>query len=505
MSKPTSLIIPAVTKHTATVIMAHGLGDSGAGWVSLAENWRRRQKFEEVKFIFPNAPAIPITVNMGMTMPGWYDITQFGDLQASQDERGILRSRDYFHSLIASEVQAGIPSERIVIGGFSQGGAMSIFSGITAPTKLGGIFGLSCYLLLHNKIKGFVPVENPNKETPILMGHGDSDPLVKPEWGQMTAKILGEWGWNVELKMYRGLEHSADPEEIDDVERFLNARIPAVGDKPVVTVVAGWYMPNIMYEKDHPVYPELQKIGREITQQVKPKAIVVFSAHWQGERSAVEVNGFENTELIYDFYGFPSHYYKETFPNKGSPSIAEHIIELLTAHNIPATSLRRGLDHGVWASFKVAFSPTSNPLLIPIIQVSLVASESPTQHLALGRAVTSLRAEGICIVVSGMAVHNLHDVRYGFAGQPRPYAESFDEALREAVETDVSHEGGVQERERKMVALLERGDARSAHPTFEHLLPVHIGVGAAGGDQGKRLFSLVEGCFSWAQFRWGEP
>jgi len=232
MSKPTSLIIPAVKKHTATVIMAHGLGDSGAGWVSLAENWRRRQKFDEVKFIFPNAPAIPITVNFGMQMPGWYDIVEFGDLQAGQDEKGILKSRDYFHTLIASEIEAGIPSNRIVLGGFSQGGAMSIFSGVTSPTKLGGIFGLSCYLLLHNKLKEFIPSDNPNKETPIFMGHGDSDPLVKPEWGQMTANYLGKNGWKVDLKM--GLEHSALPEEIDDVEKYLNERIPPVGDKPTL-------------------------------------------------------------------------------------------------------------------------------------------------------------------------------------------------------------------------------------------------------------------------------
>lgn len=86
-----------------------------------------------------------------------------------------------------------------------------------------------------------------------------------------------------------------------------------------------------------------------------------------------------------------------------------------------------------------------------------------------------------------------------------PYSESFDEALREAVEVDVGIEGGVEERDEKMIALLKRKDARGAHPTFEHLLPVHVGVGAAAGDQGKRLWTLVEGSFSWAQFRWGEP
>ncbi|TVY84436.1 Acyl-protein thioesterase [Lachnellula suecica] len=226
------LIIPAVKRHTATVIMAHGLGDSGAGWVSLAENWRRRSKFDEVKFIFPNAPNIPITVNFGMQMPGWYDITSFDDLVADvHDEVGIMRSREHFNSLITSEIDAGIPSSRIVIGGFSQGGAMSIFSGITAPQKLGGIFGLSCYLLMHNKFKEVIPKDNPNKDTPIFMGHGDRDPLVKPDWGRKTAEVLRKEGWNVTLKTYPGLEHSAAPEEIDDVEKYLNERIPEMGDK----------------------------------------------------------------------------------------------------------------------------------------------------------------------------------------------------------------------------------------------------------------------------------
>jgi predicted esterase len=113
-----------------------------------------------------------------------------------------LRSRDYFHGLIASEISGGIPSNRIVIGGFSQGGAMALFSGVTCPTELGGIFGLSCYLLLHSKLKEFVPAGSPNKDTPIFMGHGDSDPLVLPAWGKMTAEILNGSGWKVDLKMY---------------------------------------------------------------------------------------------------------------------------------------------------------------------------------------------------------------------------------------------------------------------------------------------------------------
>lgn len=90
-----------------------------------------------------------------------------------------------------------------MIGGFSQGGAISIFSGITSPHKLGGIFGLSCYLLLHTKIQDLVTeAGNHNKDTKIFMGHGDADPLVKPEWGRMTVNLLNKMGFRADLKMY---------------------------------------------------------------------------------------------------------------------------------------------------------------------------------------------------------------------------------------------------------------------------------------------------------------
>ncbi|KAL2042665.1 hypothetical protein N7G274_004424 [Stereocaulon virgatum] len=228
MAGPAALVVPALKKHTATIIWAHGLGDSGAGWMPIAENFRKRGKFEHVKFVFPNAPNIPITVNFGMSMPGWYDITTFSDLAQAHDQPGILKSRDYFNALVKEEIEKGIPSSRIVIGGFSQGGAISLFTGITSPTKLAGIFGLSSYLLLQDKIANYVSKENSNKDTPILMGHGDIDPLVKHEWGTETAKILEKMGWtNVDFRTYNGLAHSADPKEIDDLEKWLAERLPA--------------------------------------------------------------------------------------------------------------------------------------------------------------------------------------------------------------------------------------------------------------------------------------
>lgn len=230
MSSPKAIIIPALKRHTATVIVGHGLGDSGAGWTFLAENWRLRSKFDEVTFIFPNAPNIPITCNSGMQMPGWYDIKSLNDLASrEEDEPGIMRSVSYFHSLIDTEISKGISSDRIVLGGFSQGGAMSLISGITCPHKLGGIFGLSCYLLLQSKLKELVPANNPNKNTPIFMGHGDADAVVRHEWGKESADELLKAGWNVDFRTYKGLPHSAIPEEIDDLEAYLNKRIPPLG------------------------------------------------------------------------------------------------------------------------------------------------------------------------------------------------------------------------------------------------------------------------------------
>jgi len=204
--------------------------------------------------------------------------------------------------------------------------------------------------------------------------------------------------------------------------------------------------------------------------------------------------------LIYDFYGFPDHYYEAKFPYQASADVSQRVVDVLTNGGVEAVGVERGLDHGVWVPFKVVFDGFEEAMP-PIVQVSLLDSEDAEEHLKLGRAVAKLREENILIVVSGMAVHNLRDLRFMSMrdGKPLPYTLSFDEALREAVESEPG-----SERDQKMKELVKRGDVRKAHPTFEHLLPIHIGVGAAGGDRGKRLWTMGEGSVSWAQFRFGE-
>ncbi|TDZ21369.1 Acyl-protein thioesterase 1 [Colletotrichum orbiculare MAFF 240422] len=235
LARSAPLVFPAAGKHTATVIFAHGLGDTGNGWASAVENWRRRQRLDEVKFVLPHAPAIPITCNFGMRMPGWFDIKKLDgtveSLRESEDEPGILTSSRYFQDLVQAEVDAGIPAERIVLGGFSQGGAMAIFSGLTGKHRIGGIVGLSCWLLLSNKFAGIVPEDKANQDTPVWMGHGDADPLVRPELGALSMEALRKLGYKVSRTLYPGMGHSACLEELDEVEVFLLERLPPTEKK----------------------------------------------------------------------------------------------------------------------------------------------------------------------------------------------------------------------------------------------------------------------------------
>lgn len=212
------------------------------------------------------------------------------------------------------------------------------------------------------------------------------------------------------------------------------------------------------------------------------------------------------------FHGFPSHYYKAQYPNKGSPELAGRIMAMLSEAGIRSKGVSRGLDHGVWSGFSVgesrpcpgraspadrltpAFDPQTNPLNVPLVQVSLFKSESPGDHYALGRAVSRLRQEGIVIIGAGMTVHNLRDMHVMFEGNsnPLPYSVSFDNAVKGAVEVDPA------EREARMAALYKRPDARQAHPFMDHLMPLFIAAGAAHDDSGLQTWTLHEGSFAWA-------
>ncbi|KAL2736713.1 acyl-protein thioesterase 1-like [Vespula maculifrons] len=203
MSSP--VIISAATRHTATLIFFHGLGDTGNGWASPMAAVRP----SHVKVICPTAPTMPVTLNAGFRMPSWFDLRSL-DPAGPEDEDGIRKAAEYVRSLIAQEVAAG---------GFSQGGALAMYSALTYPEPLAGIIALSSWLPLHQKFPGEALG---NKNTPLLQCHGDCDPIVPYKWGQMTASLLKQFMSQTEFKTYRGMMHTSSEEEMRDVKKFLN-------------------------------------------------------------------------------------------------------------------------------------------------------------------------------------------------------------------------------------------------------------------------------------------
>ncbi|KAK6537770.1 hypothetical protein TWF694_010679 [Orbilia ellipsospora] len=253
--------------------------------------------------------------------------------------------------------------------------------------------------------------------------------------------------------------------------------------------------PPIVEWIHHPAHESFCNLGREIL-ALKPKGIVAVSAHFIGGKDEIHINNAESTDLIYDFYGFPKHYYQKKFDHRGSESLAGEISNLLSATNIKTRFVKRGLDHGIWIPFSIAFDPEQGRGLdVPIVELSLYASEDPLKHISLGKALAPLRDAGYVIVTSGQTVHNLRDLDFADS-KPLGYVKSFDKALESALTTNTG-----DSREAKMQELLERPDARGAHPTFDHILPVYVAIGAASKAQGKQIFNHYEKSIGWAHYR----
>jgi len=228
------LTVPATSKHTATVIFLHGLGDTGHGWEPVARMLARNEELNHIKWILPHAPSKVITGNMGMTMPAWFDIASFDSFEKTEDEDGMLDSRRSISAVITEEVASGIPANRVLLGGFSQGGAMSLLTGLTSDYKLAGLAVLSGWLPLRTKFKTMAREDAAS--TNIFWGYGSADPLVKPEFGQQSmdflqksmgfqpAKALGEPGLKCEV--YAGIGHTTNIQELKDLETFIKKSLP---------------------------------------------------------------------------------------------------------------------------------------------------------------------------------------------------------------------------------------------------------------------------------------
>jgi len=221
--------------HSATVIFIHGLGDSGHGWKPVADMFGADSALSHVKWVLPHAPVAPVTGNMGMAMPTWFDILDF-ELKSTEDEVGMLRSVASINKLIDAEVNAGVPTNRIVLGGFSQGGALSLLTSLTSERKLAGIVVLSGWLPLYQKMKMMAtPV---NTATPMFWGHGKDDPLIKfnlcvrsvdflkQELGIPAAEAGAPEKGGLAFHSYEDLPHSTNNEELRDLKDWLKRVLP---------------------------------------------------------------------------------------------------------------------------------------------------------------------------------------------------------------------------------------------------------------------------------------
>ena len=209
---------------TAAVIWLHGLGADGHDFAGLVPELDL-SNCPPIRFVFPHAPSMPVTVNGGYVMPAWYDILG-PDLVSQQDAAGIQASERAIVALIAQEVARGIPAERIVLAGFSQGCAMALHTGLRLPQRLAGIMALSGYLPLADR---FTAERHPaNAQTPVFMAHGTQDPVVVIARGEASRDALAALGQPVEWHSYP-MPHSLHPREISDISAFLTRVLgPAV-------------------------------------------------------------------------------------------------------------------------------------------------------------------------------------------------------------------------------------------------------------------------------------
>ncbi len=209
---------PEPAKHS--VIWLHGLGASGHDFEPIVPHLGL-DRSHPVRFVFPHAAKIPVTINMGLIMPAWYDISG-ADLGREEDEERILRSSEQVNALTEREKVRGIPAERIVLAGFSQGGAIALHAALRYPERLAGVMALSTYMVRDKSLEE--EISDANRDIPVFQAHGTHDPMVTLERGEAARDRLAGLGYRVEWKTYP-MQHEVNPEEIQDIGRWLADRI----------------------------------------------------------------------------------------------------------------------------------------------------------------------------------------------------------------------------------------------------------------------------------------
>lgn len=245
MSSVLSAVRSNPVSHQAkyAVLFLHGLGDSGNGWSFMAEHakelgkYPQYQKLNDVKFVFPNAPIRPVTANRGMEMPAWFDVFTLGlnSGAAREDTVGFLQTISIIEQHIDQLTnEYNIKPENIIVGGFSQGAALSLGASILLKQKVAGFVSLSGFIRIQNKLEERIAEVGsanklPNFNTKIFHGHGTADQVIRYEVGKNAARFFTEelkWpGYN--FSSYSGMGHSTCPQELKEVFDFIVSELPA--------------------------------------------------------------------------------------------------------------------------------------------------------------------------------------------------------------------------------------------------------------------------------------
>jgi phospholipase/carboxylesterase len=216
MAEQDAVFIEPQAKVEAAVILMHGLGADGHDFEALVPELSL-PALPPVRWIFPNAPVRPVTINRGYAMRAWYDVVAI-DRAVPEDEAGIRDSAQVIGTFIQAEYERGIPASRILLAGFSQGGAMALFTALRWPERLAGLVGLSCYLPLAEKLAAEAHPANSN--LPVFIAHGTLDPIVPFFLGETARDILRAQGHEVVWRDYR-MQHEVCQQEVADLREWL--------------------------------------------------------------------------------------------------------------------------------------------------------------------------------------------------------------------------------------------------------------------------------------------
>jgi len=209
-----SIEIETAKNPAASIIWLHGLGADGNDFAPIVPEIRLPRL--AIRFVFPHAPVQPVTINGGMRMRAWYDIADGANRR--EDERGVRASQVLIETLIGREKERGTAARRLVLAGFSQGGAIALQTGLRHPERIAGIMALSAYVPVAEELSA--EASQANRDVPIFMAHGSYDPVIPLAQAERSRKLLESLGYPVEWREY-GMPHSVCPEELADIGAWL--------------------------------------------------------------------------------------------------------------------------------------------------------------------------------------------------------------------------------------------------------------------------------------------